>query len=69
MRHNEAVLTQLIDTSQAIPHLARLLEPQLPEQVRHAAAELLGALASREDAKTQAVEVGTWGLFGVLCRG
>ncbi|GIL46278.1 hypothetical protein Vafri_3299 [Volvox africanus] len=59
VRRNAGILTQLIDTSQAIPRLAGLLDPELPQPVRHAAAELLGALASREDAKIQAVQVGS----------
>ncbi|PNW73066.1 hypothetical protein CHLRE_14g617500v5 [Chlamydomonas reinhardtii] len=57
-RHNAGILSQLVDVAQAIPHLAGLLKPELPMPVRHAAAELLGALATREDAKIQAVQVG-----------
>lgn len=57
-RHNAGVLTQLLEAASAVPYLARLLAPQLPEGVRHAAAELLCALASREDAKLQAVQEG-----------
>ncbi len=57
-RHNAGVLTQLLEAASAVPYLARLLAPKLPEGVRHAAAELLCALASREDAKLQAVQVG-----------
>ncbi|GLC34015.1 40S ribosomal protein S14-B (RP59B) [Pleodorina starrii] len=67
VRRNADVLTQLIDTSVAIPRLAELLDPELPEPVRHSAAELLGALASREDAKIQAVQVGSVPLLLGVC--
>ncbi len=42
----------------AVPSLTRLLGPGQPVAVRQAAAELLGSLATREDAKIQAVQVG-----------
>lgn len=58
VRYNEAVLTQLIDYGDAVPTLTELLSPHLPEALRQQAAELLGALASREDAKLAAVQVG-----------
>ncbi|EFJ53058.1 hypothetical protein VOLCADRAFT_102680 [Volvox carteri f. nagariensis] len=67
VRRNAGVLTQLVDTSQAIPRLAELLDPRLPQPVRHAAAELLGALSSREDAKIQAVQVGSVPLLLQVC--
>ncbi|KXZ51682.1 hypothetical protein GPECTOR_11g133 [Gonium pectorale] len=58
-RRNNGILAQLVDEADALPHLARLLAPSRPLPVRHAAAELLGALASMEDAKIRAVQVGS----------
>jgi hypothetical protein len=52
------VLDQLVASAAAVPSLTRLLGPGQPVAVRQAAAELLGSLATREDAKIQAVQVG-----------